>query len=215
MFDNPNFHRRAQLFLWIPGINILTIIGSFTAYPAAVLAHSIGCSLITILSVFDSYSLLINNLPLDDSDHYLYFHVILGGLCITSAVCQSLLGIFTRLSNIFGVKSINILMMKRLHMISGLILTLMMKMQIYHFVETRKVPLWLTIDIVTIIIYLYVKSTQKKLTYCEPQPTTLALQTVSNINAIVKEDSEFCVFKNLVYDLSPLRIWHPAGFQIL
>lgn len=25
----------------------------------------------------------------------------------------------------------------------------------------------------------------------------------------------FCAFKNYIYDLSSLRTWHPAGFQIL
>ena len=165
MFDLSSYHSKAQPFLWILGVNLLITMGTFTAFPAAVLTHSIGCAILTLFSVFDSYSLLINNLPPDDSDQRFYIHVILGGLCITSAIFQCLLGLVALLSNSFGVKSVDILTMKRLHMVSGLVLTIMMKIQIYHFLNSKDMPLWLIIDIFTILLYLYAKFKQNRLNY--------------------------------------------------
>lgn len=170
MIDFKSIHKVAQLLVWIPGINFLITIGSFTAFPAAVLTHSIGCTIITVLSILDSYALLIKHLPLDINRIALCIHIVLGALCITSAVFQCLLGIISLLSNIFGVRTMKVLMMKRLHMVSGMILTLLMKICIYHYMAARKKPLWLSIDIVTISICLYVRFTQKRLNYGQPQP---------------------------------------------
>lgn len=170
MIDFKSIHKIAQLLVWIPGINFLITIGSFTAYPAAVLTHSIGCMIITILSIVDSYALLIKHLPLDVNRIALCIHIVLGALCITSAVFQCLLGIFSLLSNIFGVRTMKVLMMKRLHMVSGMILTLLMKICIYHYMAAQKKPFWLIVDILTISLCLYVRFTRKKLTYSEPQP---------------------------------------------
>lgn len=165
MLEIKGLHNHVQRIAWIPGINILITIGSFTAFPAAVLTHSIGCTIITLLSILDSYSLLIKHLPLTDEKISRNIHIMLGALCITSAVFQCLLGIFSLLSNTFGVKMINVLMMKRLHMVSDMILTIMMKICIYHYMKAPKKPLWLTIDVVTIIICLYVRLKKKRLTY--------------------------------------------------
>lgn len=215
MLDLSAYHPKAQLFLWIPGINLLLTAGTFTAFPAAVLTHSIGCTILTLFSVLDSYALLINNLPPDDSDQKFYIHVILGGLCITSAIFQCLVGSVGFLSNIFGVKSVDVLMIKRFHMVFGLVLTILMKIQIYHFLNAQDRPLWLAIDIVTILLYLYVKFTREKLTNSETQPLRPDLPAINSLSTIIKPDSVLCAFKNYVYDLSALRTWHPAGFQII
>jgi hypothetical protein len=121
--------------MWMVLINLLVIAGSLSFSKLAICAHMIGCALLTIFSVTITYNLIWEHgAVLDPSDFKFYFHVLWGALCLGAILYQSTLGIMTRMSNILGSKSINILGLKKLHMVSGLIIVILAKIQVYQFI---------------------------------------------------------------------------------
>lgn len=120
--------------MWVVGVDILTILGTLTYSRTAIIIHSGGSFFISIFSIFIALPILIRGYdhldPVNDTKYF--YHVFFGTLCMCALIAQSLLGITTRLMNIFGGKSETILNVKHLHMISGIIITIGMKIQVYY-----------------------------------------------------------------------------------
>lgn len=159
-------HAGSMQIVWIVLINIWIIAGTFTSSKLSVYIHIIGCVSIIILSIVDTFQLAKDNVSdLDPSDQKFYFHVIFGCFCLCLMLYQYISGALTKISNKFGFKSVNILNIKRLHMVSGIIITVLIKIQIYRFIDASERPKWYVYDFLSLAVYLAAKNLKPRLVF--------------------------------------------------
>lgn len=202
--------------LWNFLINLLIIAASLSFNKWAVLLHIVGSAIITILVLIDTvYLIVVKFSVLDPDDTIFYFHAVFGTLCIIAISIQAILGVISVVMRYRKNRSVNTLTTKRLHMISGIIIAIVVKIQIYIFISRKKIVLWLFLDIVTAIIYLYIKLTRPHLSAFDKNSTPTLKSVTSLANVPSNYQSILVIYQNLIYDLSSVAFWHPGGSQVL
>ena len=84
---------------------------------------------------------------------------------------QSILGILTRVNNIIGSKSQTILNFKRMHMVTGIAILVLTKIQVFYKLvkmnENSKIIILLILEIILLYIYIKRKVYPTNLTYSD------------------------------------------------
>jgi hypothetical protein len=165
--DLHNIHTHTMVYLWIGISSMLTITATFSSSKFSIYVHSIGFSIIALFTIIITYPLLLDSIDTLDpvGDFRYYFHTIFGSLLMCALIVQIILGILTRFWNIFGARSLNILNIKRFHMISGIIMVIIMKVQVYYMIHGIKRVICLIIDLLYVAYYCYRKIGRPQLTY--------------------------------------------------
>lgn len=126
-------HFKAMPILWVIVIDVLMIAGTFSSSKIANLSHSIGFFLISLFSVTITTPIIFEVFDFLDpvEDSYFYFHVFAGTLALCFLIYQNIIGIITKVLNISGSKSIYIINSRRIHMITGIVLAILIKVVVY------------------------------------------------------------------------------------
>lgn len=134
-------------------------------------AHGLLGLLMVIFSIVVATPILSDAFPRLDPQKNLpvYFHVFFGCICLCLMLWQAILGILTRLNNILGSKSQTILNFKRMHIVSGIALLVMTKMQVFYKLvkmnENSKIIILMILEIILLYVYIQRKAYPTKLTY--------------------------------------------------
>lgn len=132
---------------------------------------------------------------------------------------QAFLGIVTRVNTLVGSKSQTILNFKRMHMVTGIFVLAITKIQVFYKLakmnENSKIIILMTIEIIFLLIYIKRKAYPTKLTYSDIKEETVSLKPVTSLKTLINSDNKLVIYGNNVYDISSMAEWHPAGLQLL
>jgi hypothetical protein len=127
--------------LWSPLANIAILLALNSYWKYSVLIHGIYFAFATVITVATSFPILsyTGMIPANSTTKYgdfsassLRTHYILGIVAIGTIVGVSLLGVLTKVLNILGAKSNTILLMRKIHKWSGLVIIWTCKINCYN-----------------------------------------------------------------------------------
>jgi hypothetical protein len=134
-----NIHSACMGALWGPLVNLSVMIAAYSYRKYSFFTHAVFGIFACSLTLVSSIPILNTTgiVPTDSTihQHYkgstLHWHYIIGILCLIALAIEIMLGILTRLMNIAGRKSENILLLKKIHQLFGYLALVLCKINIY------------------------------------------------------------------------------------
>lgn len=216
-----SIHRSVFPFLWTVVADLLVILATYSSSKVAMVAHGLLGLMMVLFSIIVATPMLTNAFPhLDPQNNFpAYFHIFFGCICLCIMLWQAILGILTRLNNFMGSKSQTILNFRRMHMVTGIALLVIAKIQVYYKLakmnENSKIIILLILEIILLYFYIKRKAYPTHLIYSDLRDEAVSLKPVRSLKSLITSENKLVVYGNSVYDISSMTEWHPAGFQLL
>jgi hypothetical protein len=135
---------------------------------------------------------------------------------MSSVLLVALFGIATKLMNISQTSSISIIIIKNVHRILGYLIAVLAKSNVYIIYGPSDGSFWLffTQDFLFAAIIIARKIMFPKMEHVIIPKKSLVR---SYFKSSQKRESSrlFCIFSNNIYSLEPMKLNHPAGYQII
>lgn len=133
------FHAGLMGILWGPGANIAIFLVLYNYRKIWVWLHGAYFFIVTILTLASSIPILTYTgiISANSNTNYKYsastlnIHYLVGIACMIAITIVTFLGIATKLMNIFGAKSNSILIIRKIHAITGYLIALLCKANNY------------------------------------------------------------------------------------
>jgi hypothetical protein len=129
-----DLHTGSMYLLWCPIIDVFIIMATFSSSRFAIYAHAIGAFLVSVFSIMITLPILATNgLVSSESDPNEHNHMLMGLTCLTLVVVQVILGVLSRIANIFPTNSVVVINFHRAHKILGICLVISAKITVMQF----------------------------------------------------------------------------------
>ena len=138
--------------LWGPGINLAIILALYSYEKYYVYAHMAFGSLLTVFTISTSLPILLTtqlNFQLQNfQDGHkdpvtMHLHALVGIACISSVFVAGLLGVATRIANIFNFSPFSLMIIKNAHRILGYLIAILNKSNVYIIFGINSGDFWL------------------------------------------------------------------------
>jgi K+ transporter len=145
------------------------------------------------------------------SSNALKNHYLVGITCLVVITVETALGILTKCVNIAGKRSSIVILSKRIHQIFGFIILILCKSN-YYIISPGSYLLMVQDAAFVVIIVVWKLYFPKMESAISPKVNNLA--EIPSITTLSKlpTDTNYCILANLVYDLAPVKLFHPAGY---
>lgn len=141
-------------------------------------------------------------------------HYIVGITCLVAITIETALGIMTKVINLKGGKSSHVILSKWIHQIFGITILTLCKANVY--VISPNSYGYMAQDALFFVLYAVWKLKYPKMeTVVNPKHEKIEdLPQVVSLSKLSKY-SHYCVFANMVYDLSAVKLVHPGGYEVI
>lgn len=145
-------HATFMAVLWGPGINLAIILALYSYQKYYVYAHMAFGGLLTVFTISTSLPILLTTqlnfqLQILQDGHKdpdtMHIHALVGIACISSVLVVGLLGVATRMANIFNFSPLALMIIKNAHRILGYLIAILNKSNVYIIFGLKSGNFWL------------------------------------------------------------------------
>ena len=143
--------------LWSVLINTFVILATFSSSRLCIYIHAFGTFLVTATTLLFTI-MLSQGLSYEMNQPFsMTLHYYMGNICLMLSLLQVFFGLFTRVTNVLQLSSQVIRYLRRVHKITGIILLILCKFQVYYNPENQFIMPYFALQLPFIAAYLWLQ----------------------------------------------------------